>query len=111
MRVTQWDALQWPVEIPATIREGRGCAIDITIVNLSLGGCRVWAGYSLRTGRSGKLVIAKFSPITLDIVESEAWFATFRFDQPIHYSVLDHLRMLYPAGEQPIAQRKGYGGL
>lgn len=111
MRVAEWDALHWPVEIPATIQERRGCAIDITIVELSLGGCRAWAGYTLRTDRSGKLAIATFAPIAVEIVSSENWFATFRFDQPIHYTVLDHLRTVHPAGEQPIALRKGYGGL
>lgn len=107
-RGAEWDALRWPVEIPAMVQEGQICALDVTVVHLSVTGCRFWAGYRLTPGRHAKLIIAGFAPIKAKVMWSEKWFAALHFDAYLHASVVDHLRARYPAEREPIEVRKGY---
>jgi len=99
---------RWPVDLPARIQEQRSCAFDIRVLDLSLTGCRLWAGFRLRPLARAKLIVDGFAPFGATIMWSEHWFAALRFDQPLHLSVLRHLVACHPPGlEEPIIPRSG----
>lgn len=90
---------RWPVELAATVQEHRGCAFEIRVLDISLSGCRLWAGFRLKPGRRAKLTIDGFAPLDATIIWSENWFAALRFDHFLHPSVLRHIVDRYPPGD------------
>lgn len=94
---------RWPVDLPATLAEHRGCAFDVRIIDLSLTGCRLWAGFRLTPGRPARITVEAFAPFDATIVWSENWYAALRFRHPLHPAVLRHLVTGHPAaeGEEP----------
>ncbi len=94
---TPW---RWPVDLAATVQEHRSCAFDIRVLDISVSGCRIWAGFRLKPGGRAKLTIEGFAPFEATVVWSENWFAALRFAHPLHLSVLRHLVMQYPVTEE-----------
>lgn len=90
---------RWPVDLPATVQEHRSCAFDIRVLDISLSGCRLWAGFRLKPGRRARLKIDGFAPFDATIIWSEDWYAALRFDHPLHLAVLRHFVSRYPAAD------------
>ena len=91
-------AWRWPVDLPAKVQEHRSCAFDVRIVDLSLTGCRLWAGFRLKPGRAAKIAVEGFAPFDATIMWSENWYAALRFRHPLHSAVLHHLVAGHPSG-------------
>lgn len=87
---------RWPVDLPATVQEHRSCAFDVRIVDLSLTGCRLWAGFRLKPGRQARIAVEAFAPFDATIIWSEHWYAGLRFRHPLHLAVLHHLVAGHP---------------
>ena len=97
-----WVPWRWPIELAATVQEQGSCPLDVSIVDLSLTGCRVWAGFRLTAGRPARIVIDGFAPLRGHVVWAEDWYAALRFDTHIHTSVLTHLVARHPPRPTPI---------
>lgn len=83
--------IRWPVEIPARVYEHSSCPLPVTIVDISLTGCRIFAGFRLTPGRAATTFIENFAPFRGQVIWAENWSAGIRFDQHIHPSILGHI--------------------
>lgn len=91
VRKADWQALRWPVALPAMLREQGVCALPVEIIDVSVTGCRLSTGYRTRIGAWARLSVGPFAPFKARIVWSDQFHATLHFDEPIHQSVLRHL--------------------
>lgn len=89
----------------ATVQEQGCCAFTIKVVDLSMTGCRIWAGFRLIPGRRARIVIDSFAPLRGQVAWAENWYAAIRFDRLIHISVLTHLISRHPP--RPIPRMSG----
>ncbi len=94
----EFSPLRRAVAIDAEICEPLSCFLPIRIVDLSLSGCRAWAGFRLTEGRSVRLAIPGLAPVRATTISAQQGYAGFRFDTPLHPSILQHLVARYPAG-------------
>ena len=91
------QVLRWPVTMPADIRERGSCLLPVTLVDLAVDRCRLWAGFRVRPGNAATLAVKGLAPLKTTILWSAEWYAELVFHAPLHWSVLDHLRGVYPA--------------
>jgi hypothetical protein len=92
----EWSPWRWPVDMPAVVQEHLSCAFDIKVVDISLVGCRIWAGFRLTPGRPARITMDGFAPFRGHVVWAEDWYAGLEFDRLIHTSVLTHLVARHP---------------
>ena len=86
-----WWPLSYRLELPAEIREFRSCRLDILLLELSVAGCGLWAGFKIRVERPIMLFVEGFAPIKASTVWSDSGFAELMFDQHLHLSVVQHM--------------------
>lgn len=92
----EWTPWRWPVDMAATVQEQGSCPFAIKVVDLSLTGCRIWAGFRLTPGRPARITMDGFAPLRGRVVWAEDWYAAIAFDRLIHTSVLTHLISRHP---------------
>jgi len=90
-RADTWQPLSYRLELPAEIREFRSCRLDILLLELSVAGCGLWAGFKIRTERPVTLFVEGFAPIKASTAWSDSGFAELMFDQHLHLSVVQHM--------------------
>ena len=90
-RDDSWQPLGYRLELPAEIREFRSCRLDILLLELSVAGCGLWAGFKIRVERPITLFVEGFAPIKASTVWSDSGFAELMFDQHLHLSVVQHM--------------------
>ena len=103
--VQDWAPWRWPVDMSAIVQEQGSCAFAIKVVDLSLTGCRLWAGFRMVPARPVRITMDGFAPFRGRVVWAENWYAAIQFDQLIHSSVLTHLVSRYPPQPLSILQR------
>jgi len=86
-----WQPLSYRLGLPAEIRELRSCRLDIILLELSVAGCGLWAGFRIRVERPITLFVEGFAPIKARTVWSDSGFAELAFDQHLHLSVVQHM--------------------
>jgi hypothetical protein len=86
-----YSSLRWTVSLDAEVCEPLSCFLPLRIIDLSLSGCRVWAGYRLTTGRAVRIAIPGLAPIRATTIHAEQGYASFHFDTPLHPAILRHL--------------------
>ena len=86
-----WRPLSYRLELPAEIREFRSCRLDILLLELSVAGCGLWAGFKIRVERPITLFVEGFAPIKASTAWSDSGFAELMFDQHLHLSVVQHM--------------------
>ena len=89
-----WQPLSYRLALPAEIRELRSCRLDIFLLELSVAGCGLWAGFRIRVERPITLFVEGFAPIKGRTVWSDSGFAELEFDQHLHLSVVQHMARL-----------------
>ena len=90
-RADAWQPLSYRLELPAEIREFRSCRLDILLLELSVAGCGLWAGFKIRTERPITLFVEGFAPIKASTAWSDSGSAELMFDQHLHLSVVQHM--------------------
>jgi len=90
-RADTWQPLSYRLELPAEIREFRSCRLDILLLELSVAGCGLWAGFKIRIERPITLYVDGFAPIKAGTAWSDSGFAELMFDQHLHLSVVQHM--------------------
>jgi hypothetical protein len=90
-RVDTWQPLSYRLELPAEIREFRSCRLDIMLIELSVAGCGLWAGFKVRVERPITLFVDNFAPIKARTLWSNSGFAELVFDQHLHLCVVQHM--------------------
>lgn len=90
-RADSWEPLSYRLELPAEIRELRSCRLDISLLELSVAGCGLWAGFRIRVERPITLFVDGFAPIKARTEWSSSGFAELVFDQHLHLSVVQHM--------------------
>ncbi len=86
-----WQPLSYRLELPAEILELRSCRLDISLLQLSVVGCGLWAGFRIRVERPITLFVDGFAPIKARTLWSNSGFAELQFDQHLHLSVVQHM--------------------
>lgn len=86
-----WRPIRWPADVAAEVREPRSCPLPVRIVELSISGCRVWAGFRLRTGGPAIVQVAGLAALAGRIVWARDWQASIAFDAPLHPAVVRHI--------------------
>lgn len=86
-----WQPLSYRLELPAEILELRSCRLDISLLQLSVAGCGLWAGFRIRVERPITLFVDGFAPIKARTLWSNSGFAELQFDQHLHLSVVQHM--------------------
>ena len=79
------------MELPAEILELRSCRLDVSLLELSIAGCGLWAGFRIRVERPITLFVDGFAPIKARTAWSNSGFAELLFDQHLHLSVVQHM--------------------
>jgi hypothetical protein len=90
-RADTWQPLSYRLQLPAEIREFRSCRLDILLLELSVAGCGLWAGFRIRVERPITLFLGGFAPIKARAAWSDSGFAELVFDQHLHLSVVQHM--------------------
>lgn len=90
-RDDSWQPLSYRLELPAEIREFRSCRLDILLLEMSVAGCGLWAGFKIRVERPITLFVEGFAPIKASTAWSDSGFAELLFDQHLHLSVVQHM--------------------
>jgi hypothetical protein len=90
-RDDSWRPLSYRLDLPAEIREFRSCRLDILLLELSVAGCGLWAGFKIRVERPITLFVEGFAPIKATTAWSDSGFAELLFDQHLHLSVVQHM--------------------
>ena len=86
-----WQPLSYRLELPAEILELRSCRLDVSLLELSVAGCGLWAGFRIRVERPITLFVEGFAPIKARTAWSNSGFAELVFDQHLHLSVVQHM--------------------
>jgi hypothetical protein len=90
-RADVWQPLSYRLELPAEIRELQSCRLDISLLEMSVVGCGLWAGFRIRVERPITLFVDGFAPIKARTAWSNCGFAELVFDQHLHLSVVQHM--------------------
>ena len=90
-RADVWQPLGFRLELPAEILELRSCRLDVSLIELSVAGCGLWAGFRIRVERPITLFVDGFAPIKARTAWSNSGFAELVFDQHLHLSVVQHM--------------------
>jgi hypothetical protein len=90
-RVDTWQPLGFRLELPAQIREFRSCRLDVWMLQLSVAGCGLWAGFRIRVDRPITLFVDGFAPIQAATAWSNNGFAELVFERHLHLSVVQHM--------------------
>lgn len=90
-RADTWQPLSYRLQLPAEIREFRSCRLDILLIEMSVAGCGLWAGFKIRVERPITLFVGGFAPIKARTVWSNSGFAELVFDQHLHLCVVQHI--------------------
>jgi len=81
------------VEIQGRYRIGNGLAYDVTVTELSHYGCRIFNRFSnLAQDRQISIRIGSIGPLFAQVRWREGDVVGIRFNQPLHPSVLEHMR-------------------
>ena len=97
------------ITVPGRYRTGSGMAVDVTLRDLSRGGCQIH-------DRLGRLSVEQFltirigpiGPIDSRVRWQDGRVAGIRFDQPLADTVLDHIRAIAEeAGWRPETPESG----
>lgn len=87
------DDFRHEVKIEGRYRTGRGVARDVVVTDLSRTGCRFFDRFSnLSTDGYISIRIGSIGPIQARIRWRENSVVGLEFDDPIHPSVLEHMR-------------------
>lgn len=87
------DDFRHTVKIQSRYRTGRGVARDVVVTDLSRHGCRMFDRFSsLAEGRYISIRIGSIGPIQAKVRWREHSVVGLEFDDPIHPSVLEHMR-------------------
>lgn len=89
--------LRRPLAMTAELRERGSCLLPVTVLDLSLDRCRLWAGFRLRPGHGATLAISQFAEIGASILWSSDGYAELTFDRALHPAILDHLVARHPS--------------
>jgi hypothetical protein len=90
-RADTWQPLSYRLQLPAEIREFRSCRLDILLIEMSVAGCGLWAGFRIRVERPITLFLDGFAPIKARTAWSDSGFAELVFDQHLHLCVVQHV--------------------
>jgi len=90
-REDNWRPLSYRLEMPAEILEFRSCRLDVLLLEMSVAGCGLWAGFRIRVERPITLFVEGFAPIKARTAWSDSGFAELIFDQHLHLSVVQHM--------------------
>lgn len=90
-------ALRRQVRLPARLRGAGGRAFDILVCDLSLTGCRAEVLFTMHPGRTMWLTLPGLAPIECCVMWRGSQVYGFRFCQPLHPAVLQHLLATMPA--------------
>ena len=91
--------LRRPLTMVAELRERGSCSLPVTVLDLALDRCRLWAGFRLQPGREATLAINQFAAIKATILWSNGGYAELHLDRALHPAILDHLVMRHPPDE------------
>ena len=86
-----WRGLRWPVNIDVSLQEHRSCPLDVKLLDISVSGARLLAGYRVRIGGMAILRIPGLQPVKGEIVWSREWQAAMHFYNPLHLAVVQHI--------------------
>lgn len=87
------DDFRHDVKIQSRYRTGKGFARDVVVTDLSRHGCRMFDKFSsLSEGGYISIRIGSVGPIQARIRWREHSVVGLEFDDPIHPSVLEHMR-------------------
>ncbi|WP_120078387.1 PilZ domain-containing protein [Aurantiacibacter odishensis] len=90
--MTERDAQRHGISVIGKMRTGTGKR-DVTIVDLSERGCRIFDRMGLLTpGKTVTIKIGPVGPIDATIRWQERPYAGLLFDNPLYPAVLDHIR-------------------
>lgn len=86
-----WEPLRWPIGLPVMLREHGVCPLPVVLDELWNTGCRLDAGYQVKTGVPATLRIDGLGPIQGQIVAFDQGFVEIRFAQPLHVATVRHI--------------------
>lgn len=96
---------RFPVHIQGRYRTGNGMARDVSIGDLSTHGCRFFDAYcNLSPGALITLRIGSIGPLDAQVRWVERQTVGVMFANPIHASVLDHMRTIIDDWRLPKAE-------
>lgn len=96
--------LRRPLTMTAQLREQGSCLLPVTVLDLALDRCRLWAGFRLHHGRAVTLTISQFAEIKSTVLWSSDGYAELHFDRPLHPAILDHLVARHPSPDTALGQ-------
>lgn len=84
---------RFPVKLQGRYRYGSGMAKDVVVEDLSRRGCKFFDRFSnLRPGSIISIRIGSVGPLHATVKWTEKMVVGVQFDQPLHESILDHMR-------------------
>lgn len=90
-RADVWQPLSYRLAMPAEIREFNSCRLDVSLLEMSVAGCGLWAGFRIRIDRPITLFVDGFAPIRARATWSNCGFAELVFNEHLHLCVVQHV--------------------
>lgn len=86
-----WLPFNWPVKLPATIKDQHFRRIVVNITELSMIGCRISTPARLDVGQNVLVKLAYLSPLRSVVTVSDRPFVELRFERALAFVVLDDI--------------------
>lgn len=87
----EWEPLRWPVDKRVWLRERGICPLPVKLVELWIRGCRLDAGYVIKTGSTVAIRMGVMSPLHGYVRAFDGRFADIEFATPLHPSIVRHI--------------------
>ena len=86
-----WEPLRWPIGLRVMLREHGVCPLPVILDELWNTGCRIDAGYLVKTGVPATVRVEGLAPFHGHIVAFDQGFVEIRFSQPLHVATVRHV--------------------